>query len=187
MWFWSIFTSLGLDFGDVIAFIVCDLLGIPVAVLLPPSWAPNDSVLFSYHLFLAWLLFSGIRKTGVSLSIFSAILTHLACLALVIGLTIAFAHGPSYLDFCLAGLAVFERYWIFSGKDKNESRADAPPADIPEATIDDQESFRDYLTQEDRRFSKPGRSVDEEFGFWLADRAKKKAEAAASARPDDSG
>jgi len=184
MWFLRIFTLLGLDFGDVIAFIVCDLLGIPVAVLLPPSWAPYDSVLFSYHLFLAWLLFSGSRKTGISIPIFSTILTHMACLALVIGLTIASAHGQSSLDFLIAALAVFERYWIFSGKEKNESTAAAPPAQMPEATIDDQEAFRDYLTQEDRRFRKPGRSVDEEFSFWLADRVKKKAEAAASTPTD---
>jgi hypothetical protein len=83
-----------------------------------------------------------------------------------------------------AGLAVFERYWIFSGKEKKESTAAAPPADIPEATIDDQEAFRAYLTQEDRRFRKPGCSVDEEFSFWLADRAKKRAEEAASTPPD---
>jgi hypothetical protein len=171
----------------VVAFIVCDLLGIPVAVLLPHSWAPYDSVLFSYNLFLAWLLISGSRKTGISLPILSTILTHLACLALITGLTIAFAHGPSYLDFCLAGMAVFERYWIFNGKEKNESTDAALPSQIPEATVDDQEAFRDYLTQEDRRFRRPGRSVDEEFSFWLADRVKKKAEAAASALPDGSG
>jgi hypothetical protein len=51
---------------------------------------------------------------------------------------------------------------------------------INAATGDDHEQFLAYLRQPHRAFMKPGRSVREEYGNWLADSARRKAAQAAT-------
>lgn len=58
---------------------------------------------------------------------------------------------------------------------------DSAPVAIAEATLEDHEAFRLHMMQSHRPFRKPGRSVQEEFNLWLADRQQKKAQAAALA------
>jgi hypothetical protein len=66
------------------AFIVSSLIGFVVArYLFEGAWAIYAYVLISYHLFLAWLLLTAEHETGFSLPIFSTIVTHLACVAIV--------------------------------------------------------------------------------------------------------
>jgi hypothetical protein len=62
--------------------------------------------------------------------------------------------------------------WLFTGKKSDESD-DA--AETAAGSAEDYEEFINYLRSKDRAFSKPGRSVKEEFKFWQADRVKKQA------------
>lgn len=70
---------------------------------------------------------------------------------------------------------------IFGGKGKAKApvNLEIELAPAVEADAGDQEAFREYLRQAHRQFRIPGIGVGEEFELWLADRAKKKAAAAA--------
>ena len=63
---------LDLEVEDVGAYIVSDILGSFLYLYLRQytSWALIASILLSFHLFLAWLVITSVRK-GLSLSIFS--------------------------------------------------------------------------------------------------------------------
>ena len=52
---------------------------------------------------------------------------------------------------------------------------------MPDCTAVDYDEFLQYLSQERRAFSKPGRTVREEHVLWMADRVKREAAAAAAA------
>jgi hypothetical protein len=62
--------------------------------------------------------------------------------------------------------------WLFTGKKADTSDV-ADPASAGSA--EDYEEFISYLRGKDRPFNKPGRTIKEEFKFWLADRNKKQA------------
>jgi len=47
---------------------------------------------------------------------------------------------------------------------------------INRATASEHEIFLAYLRQPNRTFSKPGRSVRDEYGCWLADREKRESQ-----------
>jgi hypothetical protein len=64
--------------------------------------------------------------------------------------------------------------WLF--KSKNSDEMDSDPSST--CSAEDYELFIDYLRGKDRAFSQPGRSIKEEFKFWLADHTKKQAHAA---------
>ena len=107
------------------------------------------TVLLSYHLFLAWLVFFSSNSLGddnrkqaaISLPIGQTLLTHAACLAVILGPVATAVHAlPHYsqaqapmtmadmaairLKFRLAealcglaaGLAIYERRWLFSAE-----------------------------------------------------------------------
>jgi hypothetical protein len=63
---------------------------------------------------------------------------------------------------------------LFKGN-KTEDNSEMDPASA--CSGEDYEEFINYLRGKDRAFSKPGRSVKEEFKFWLADRTKRQAHA----------
>ncbi|MGB6743123.1 MAG: hypothetical protein WBE38_05640 [Terracidiphilus sp.] len=72
--------------------------------------------------------------------------------------------------------------WLFGSsgfKSRQEDVADPSSA----GTAEDYEEFIGYLRGKDRAFSKPGRTIKEEFKFWLADRNKKQAASYNSPRP----
>jgi len=64
--------------------------------------------------------------------------------------------------------------WLFTGK-KADADGDVDPASA--GTAEDYEEFINYLRGKDRPFNKPGRTIKEEFKFWLADRNKRQAAA----------
>ncbi len=66
--------------------------------------------------------------------------------------------------------------WLFTGKNADVNGIEDPSS---ACTAEDYEEFINYLRGRDRAFSKPGRSIKEEFKFWLADRNKKQAQTAA--------
>ena len=82
---------------NAIVFVICSIVGFVLGRYLPAgAWAAYGSILISYHLFLAWLMLTADRKVGFSLPILSTILTHMACLIVVVGLTVG-RHYHSFL------------------------------------------------------------------------------------------
>src|ERR1035438_7377322 len=118
---------LDLDGKDILAFAVASLLGYLAGAFLPPGeWAIYTSILVSYHLFLAWLVITADHKTGFSLPIISTLLTHLACMAVVLTLGMGRHYVPFFgiFRYGIAALAIFERNWLFSGNGKKKEVRD---------------------------------------------------------------
>jgi hypothetical protein len=142
------------------------------------SWANYTFILVFYHLFLAWLLLDADHKTGFSLPIVSAILTHLACLAIIVFYGMGYGVIPFYqvLRFGVIALAIFERNWLFSGREmKQELPVEAPISTvIAEATAEDQEAWLNHLATRSPLSRKPGISIKDEYVEWLTARAKKR-------------
>ena len=165
--------------ADLVAFLVSALLGYLASTLVPQgSWANYTFILVFYHLFLAWLLIDADHKTSVYLPIVTAILTHLACLAIIITYGMGQEVIPFYrvLRFGVIALAIFERNWLFSGgKKKQELPVKAPISTvIAEATAEDHEAWLNHLATRNPLSRKPGMSIKDEYEEWLAARAKKR-------------
>jgi hypothetical protein len=167
--------------------ILCTLFGFAVGYgLLDGAPAIYTSMLVSYHLFLVYLIVTANHEKGMSLPIGSTIVTHMACLIVILGMAFGRQHIPLFglLKYLVPALAPFEADWLFSGGRKQKGKKEVvepPPIPMPEGTADDYNEFLAYLAQEKRPFSKPGRSVREEHVLWMADRAHKEAVATAAA------
>jgi hypothetical protein len=100
----------------LVVFLICSGIGYLLGEYLPAPWASYVSILVSYHLFLAWLVFTADHEAGLSMPVLSTVLTHAACLAVLIGLAI----GRRYIPFLglvrifVPGLAPFECNWLFA-------------------------------------------------------------------------
>jgi hypothetical protein len=167
----------------LIGFLISSLLGFAIGhYLLQGAAAAYASVLISFHVYLAFLLLIEDEKFGLSMPLGQTILSHGAILAFLTGLAYARYYIPFFglISLLVPALAPFEVKWLFNAKDRVTVDG-ARPASIetPTATMEDHDAFRAYLRQEHRPFRKTGRSVDEEFSHWMADRARKQAEAAA--------
>jgi hypothetical protein len=187
-------------------FLVCSGVGYLLGHYLPEPWASYVSILVSYHLFLAFLLITAEHEPGFSFPpILSIVVTHAACLALLIGLAMGRRYVPilGLVRIFVPGLAPFECEWLFSaGKKKkpaseneNISHADAkadgsPAAGTPATaasspavsaepayTFEDHDDWLRYLGQTHRPFRKPGLSVGDEFKLWHEARAQRRATA----------
>ena len=165
-------------------FVLSSLLCFVVAhYLLEDAAAAYGSVLISYHFFLVFLVVEAQHEKALSMPIGSMILTHSAFLAFLIGFCYLRGYVPYFglISLLVPALAPLETMWLFSRGRRRRTHAAAGRVDIPAATLEDSEAFREYMEQQDRPFRKAGRPISEEFDLWLADRAKKKAEAEASA------
>jgi hypothetical protein len=78
----------------LIVFLICSGIGYVLGHYLPEPWASYVSILVSYHLFLAWLVVTAEHEGGLSLPLLPAVLTHAACLALLVGLAMARRQAP---------------------------------------------------------------------------------------------
>ena len=164
--------------------VLCAVLGsLAGHYLFEGAAAAYASLLLSYHLFLAVVVFSAVQEKGLSMPIGMTILTHMAVLALLLGLAYGRENIPFFglIRWCIPALAPFESKWLFSGTGKITVEAE-PQQAIPEATAEDHEEFRVYLTQPERAFRKPGISINDEFNLWLADRHRRKTVAEAETR-----
>ncbi|MGD0800232.1 MAG: hypothetical protein ABR906_02840 [Terracidiphilus sp.] len=172
MWAW-----LNLKGQDIVAFVISGLLGFFAAFYITNLWvAIFTSILVSYHLFLAWLIIDSDRKAGFSMPIASTILTHLACMVLVVVLGLG-RHIPffGFLRYGIAGLAIFERGWLFSGSTKlHENRPIADPitTTVAAATANDHEEWLHFVAQQRRPFPRPGTTLQSEYERWMAARAR---------------
>lgn len=207
----------GFDGADAAAFLVCGIAGYFIGSFAPAG-APAiyTTVLVSYHLFLAWLIFGkrssggadGMKQSGVSLPIGHTILTHAACLAVIIAFTVGAVHAVAFfkappemqpgtsfdpqaasnevntnlrafkvLVCALAGLAFFERNWLFSSEAPEKPRAEpviaAPPTTI-RATTEDAAEWQRYLAANASSF-RPGTSIKDEYAKWLEARYRNSA------------
>ena len=92
--------------------------------------------------------------------------------------------GPCYVYAVRGGLYLREKklvseYATDAPALSREAYTDLEPAPpVPQGTQDENNEFLLYLRQKDRRYQRPGRTVQEEFSVWRADRAKKRAQEA---------
>lgn len=160
----------------VAAFFVSTLIGFVTAhYLLTGEAAVYGSLLISYHFYLAILIILTRRETGLSLPIFFSVVTHLAFVAILIGVGVERGYIPFFgiLRYLTPSLAPFEAAWLFSGGRKRKT---APaPEPIFAGSAEDYQDFLEYLGQKQRRFSRTGRTVRQEQAFWLADRVRRQA------------
>jgi hypothetical protein len=171
--------------------LVCNLIGYWVGHFLPPGiWAIGVAVLVSYHLFLAWRVITAEHEVGFSLPIFSTIVTHLACVSLVV--TLAFGRGviPFFwlVRYLIPALAPFERDWLFKAQKKRKieetpfatpsatsttsTSVPAVPTASSLATADDYEAWSYHLAHRNPLSRKPGTSIKDEYEQFMAARVK---------------
>jgi hypothetical protein len=128
------------------------------------------------------------HETGFSLPIGSTIVTHVACLAVVVCFALGRGHIPffGWIRLFVPALAPFEVRWLFSG---NKNRKTDKPVPVSKqeaekkaalvasavaaaATVDDYEEWLKYLAQPKRPPRKPGMTVQDEYKQWLLARAR---------------
>jgi hypothetical protein len=171
--------------------VICALVGIIVGhYLLAGAEAVYASMMISFHLYLGYLVVMENREQGMSLPWIPTILTHAACVLILVGLGTMRRDIPFFfmVQYFVPALAPFEAEWLFSGgRKKPGSGAPAPHVPMPEGTAGDYDEFLAYLTHEKRAFHKPGRSVREEHVLWMADRVRREAAAMALAAASAAG
>ncbi len=196
------FAWLDLEPLDAAAYMVSNIVGLLVFLWLRPNLplAIVASIFVSFHIFLAWLVVVNAKhETGFSWPIGTTAVTHLACLSIVYLCTVLInvlsgaGHWlPFYLvlalrpiryvlALCAPGLAVFERFWLFSGsRKKKEVQLNAAQAAVAAetaaaadaATGDDYEQWLLYIERQKKPFPKPGSSLKIEYERWILARAK---------------
>jgi hypothetical protein len=171
-------------------------LAIVLQHLLPDTaLATYTYILVMYHLVLAFKIMTADKKAGLSLPVPFSIVTHLACLGLVIGIAVARHQIPFFgiIRYFIPGIAPFEAKWLFNGEkavpihDSETAPVAAPtleavpvaqtatPSHYDSCSGEDYEEFLKLMQQGKRPFRKPGRTVRQEFEAWLASRPKARA------------
>jgi hypothetical protein len=171
---------LGLGGMNSIIFLVCSVIGYLAGRFLPEgAWATYTSILVSYHLFLAWLVVTSSKKTGLAMPIFSTILTHLACLALVVGVAMGRHYIPFFglIRYLIPAIAPFERDWLFSEGRKKEEVPDTETATdtaalTAAATGEDYEAWLHHLAKRSPSSVKAGTTVKQEYEQFIAARIR---------------
>jgi hypothetical protein len=177
---------LNLEGKDIAAFMVASLLGYLAGTLVPAGgWAVYVSILVSYHAFLAWLVITADHDVGISMSPASTIVTHLACLIVILPLGMGRHFIPFFglFRYGIAGLAIFERGWLFTRNDsrpKEKETVSATPV-IP-STGDDYQEWIRHLAEQKTASRKIGGSLKTEYEQWLLTRAKNR-----TAEPSNDG
>lgn len=188
-----------MDHMKSLVFLICAGIGYLTGYFFGEGpWVTYISMMVTYHLFLGFLVITADREAGLSMPIGQTILSHAACLAVIIGLGMGRHAIPlfSIVRLFVPGLAPFEVNWLFSGVTKKKAALDAAIAGAPVAVMpvaaapppaatssaDDYEAFLKLLHEGGKRpFRKPGISVKQEFELWAAAQAKARATAAARA------
>jgi hypothetical protein len=112
-----------------VAFLVCSGIGYLIGHYFGDgALATYASVLISYHLYLGFLVVTAEKESGLSLPIGPTILTHAACLALVVALAIGRHQIPFFavVRLFIPGIAPFEANWLFSGGKKEAETVKSP-------------------------------------------------------------
>jgi len=176
----------------IAVYVFCSILGYLAGYFLPIAWFPYDSILISYHLFLGWLVIDADHKTGLSLPIFSTILTHLACITVVVFLGVGRHYIPFFwlVRYLIPALAPFEVTWLFGGGREKKAVSVTEAADAAArasaaaaATGEDYEEWLRYLAQRSPSSRKPGTTLKDEYEHWLVARAKSRTAALSGNKP----
>ncbi|UWZ82691.1 hypothetical protein [Occallatibacter riparius] len=166
-----------------VVYVLCAGVGYLAGNYLPASAAtPYIPVLVSYHLFVLYLIMhvgvTGVQKIGLSMSVPMAIVGHLCFVGAMIGMVLGREKVPLFglLQYVVPGLAPFEVRWLFERP--KTSHVAMEPENMPQGTHDDYAEFTEYLRGK-RKFQRAGRTANEEFSMWRADREKQRKVAAA--------
>lgn len=159
-------------------FVVCSGIGYLVGHYLPQPFGAYAQVLIPYHVFLVYLVVMENEKSGLSMPMGQTITTHLACLALLIGMAMGRRHVPFFglLGLLVPALAPFEAEWLFSGNAKTEAKKPEPVAQVTtEETADEYAEFMKYMSGPTREFRRRGQNAKDEYNLWRAARAREQA------------
>jgi hypothetical protein len=129
-------------------FLVCSGIGYLMGQYLPDPVGAYVRVLVPYHLFLLYLVAMENEKAGLSMPLVQTIVTHTACLALLIGLGMGRRYVPFFglISLFVPGLAPFEAEWLFSGGAKTEEKKAAPVVHVAaEESADEYAEFMKYM------------------------------------------
>ena len=155
-------------------FFVCSLIGYAVGHYVPEPFGAYLRILVPYHLFLLYIVFLENDKAGMSLPMGQTILTHVACLALLVGMAMGRRYVPFFglLGLFVPGLAPFEAEWLFSGSAKTEKKPEPVVHVAAAETADEYAEFMQYMSGTKREFKKLGQSPKDEYNLWRAARLK---------------
>jgi len=174
-----------------IALIVAILSGWVISqYLLEGAVGAYVSVLFAYHFFLVFLIAYMDWSGGFKLPMQQALTVHSAALILLLGFIAVRNYIPLFglVSAFVPAFAFLEVELIF-GKRKKKHGIETAPGLPYAANQDDYSEFLHYLKQPGRQFAEVGRSLQEEYGFWLAERNKMRAasQAGGNATPGSAG
>ena len=183
-----------------LVFLLCAGLGYVIGHFFGDGpWVTYISMMVTYHLFLGFLVITAEKEAGLAMPLGQTILTHAACLAVIVGLGMGRHAIPffSIIRLFVPGMAPFEVNWLFGGGDKKKRAAleaaigspvaaRASVASTPAApratTAEDYEAFLKLMHEGGKRpFRKPGITVKQEFELWATAQAKAREVAAAKA------
>jgi hypothetical protein len=157
-----------------IALIVAMLSGWVInQYLLEGAAGAYVSVLFAYHFFLVFLVGFMDWSQGFNLPVNKALGVHLVVLVLLLAFIAMRSYIPAWslLSLVVPAIGFFEVEWLFGKRHATDVVQALPKSASPQ----DYAEFLHYLKQPNRQFEKPGRPVQEEYGYWLADRLKSRA------------
>jgi hypothetical protein len=158
-----------------LVFLVCSCIGYFVGHYVPEPFGAYLRILVPYHLFLLYLVFMENDQAGLSMPIGQTIVTHLACLALLVGIAMGRRYVPFFglIGLFVPALAPFEAEWLFSGSGKPVEEKRQPVVHVVEPeTADEYSEFMKYMSGSKREFKKLGISPKDEYNLWRAAKLK---------------
>ena len=153
-------------------FLVSSCIGYFVGHYVPEPFGAYLRVLVPYHLFLLYLVFLENDQAGLSMPMGQTIVTHVACLALLVGIAIGRRYVPFFglVGLFIPGLAPFEAEWLFSGNTKPVEKTQPVVHVVEPETADEYAEFMKYMSGSKREFKKFGQSPKDEYNLWRAAR-----------------
>jgi len=156
-----------------LVFLLCSAIGYFVGQYVPEPFGAYLRILVPYHLFLLYLVFLENDKAGMSMPMGQTIVTHLACLALLVGIAMGRRYVPFFglIGLFVPALAPFEAEWLFSGGAKKVEENTEPVVQVNAAeTADEYAEFMKYMSGSKREFKRLGQSPKDEYNLWRAAR-----------------
>lgn len=109
-----------------VGFLICSGIGYLIGHYMGSgALAAYLSILVSYHLYLGFLVMMAEKEASLSMPMAQTLITHAACLALVIGIAMGRHSIPFFglIRLFIPGIAPFEVNWLFSGGRKKSEPA----------------------------------------------------------------
>jgi len=183
---------LNLEGEDFAAFVISGLAGFFAGTLVSDAnWSVYVSILVSYHLFLAWLVFNQSGRAGLSMPLWMTVLTHAACMVVALGPAVMAEHsalGFGIFRYGIAALAIFETGWLFSKEEHkpllDEITGPEPVAPGIRATAEDEIAWLHYLQHRRPGMTRHGTTIRQERDDWMRARVKARTAAEARVRPN---